>query len=558
MLNHQSHSLIMPTTFPCLPPELVLLIMENNSLRDLYNLSTTCHAFRILAHTDRQYWLGASDFDSLALPIGHISSDFTLKLLVRLVARTVKFAEQIRGNKICNPRGYTAYGPTRANNDIAEESLLEGPYRYAQLSGDSWYLMTQKSPFFRGKAFIRRARPGWEDISCVLDLSPLAKHCSLAGPGCTLGGGRVVLACLESFEMDYLNEHPRHIDCSHLRLMEVQFPNENEPPTAPKLALSIVVKLRAAARDVQFFEHFVVSDSFVWDHGVGWQVVNVKTLRCANLMFPKDLLFQETYKEMTLPHEIRLYVSLRLAVVWRQSVTSRGIVAMHHVARLPDFLFKGDESSLLDMRDGILTCKDVNVEIFSTDTFIRRHMRSSVELDLASPPIGARFLQYTLVPAYKRFPNETSPPIKIWNFHSLYLLPTNELKSYPSRSVDCTGINTNYCRDALGAVRYRGLLKPGQEFTLFFLNHENTRLESRNFRCPIIAGVQHFTGLTYDESRGIILMEASMENSVDKRMFRVNYADDERSMLTENHSAAGRLNWLQEWFYSAKRLVVHG
>lgn len=149
----------------------------------------------------------------MALPIGHSSSEFTLKLLVRLVARTVKFAEQIRDNKICIPRGYTAYGPTRANTDMAEESLLEGPYQYAQLSGDSWYLMSQKSLFFRGKAFIRRAKPGWEDISCELDLSPLAKHCSFAGPGCTLGGGRVVLGCLETFERDYLNETPRHIYC---------------------------------------------------------------------------------------------------------------------------------------------------------------------------------------------------------------------------------------------------------------------------------------------------------------------------------------------------------
>lgn len=80
--------------------------------------------------------------------------------------------------------------------------------------------------------------------------------------------------------------------------MEVQFPHENGPPTAPKLEFSTVVKLRAAARGVQFFEHFVVSNSSVWDQSVGWQVVNVKTLRCANLIFPKDI-FKEKYGEIT-------------------------------------------------------------------------------------------------------------------------------------------------------------------------------------------------------------------------------------------------------------------
>lgn len=237
---------------------------------------------------------------------------------------------------------------------------------------------------------------------------------------------------------------------------------------------------------------------------------------------------------------------------------------MHHVAHLPDFLFEGDELSLSDRHDEILTYVDVDVEIFSTDTVIQRDLPLNVEPDPTSPPIGARFLQYTLVPEYKRC------PLQMLYMHSLYLLPTNELKSYETRSVHCTGINTNYLRGAPGAmpIRHSGRLKPGEEFTLFFLNYENTRLESRNFRCPIIQGVEHFTELSYDESRGIITMEASMNDGTDKGMFRVNYADpepeveyteqnEEQGMLTENHSAAVRINRLRKWFQSAKRFVSH-
>ncbi|KZT33631.1 hypothetical protein SISSUDRAFT_1132445 [Sistotremastrum suecicum HHB10207 ss-3] len=543
----------MPTTFLTFPTELVIHIMENESLHDLYNLSN--------AHLS--FFLSSGPYVSTVL--ARCLGLRYIGLANRLVARTVKCGEQIRDNKLCIPRGYTAYGPTRADTDTTEESSLEGPYQYAQLSGDSWYLMNRISLDFTGKALIGRAKPGWEHISCELDLSPDARYVSMEGPGCTLGGGRVVLACLETFS---------NFRFSHLRLMEVQFPNENGPPTAHKLESSTLVKLPAAARYVKFVEHFVVSNSSVLDDGVAWQVVNVKTLRCARLIFPRDLWEEKDEGITRISYGMRLHVSLRLVVMWKKSICmdSRSeIVVMHHVAHLPDFLFEGDETSFLDQPDGILTHKDVYVEIFSTDTFIHRDMDPNVELDLTSPPVGATFLEYTLTTRYPSSPKGAWPPTEVLHLNSLYLLPTNELKSYQIRSVDCTGMNTDYLRKAPGAIQYAGSgrLKPGEEFTLSFLNYDNTRLESRTFRCPDIAGVEDFTELTYDESRGIILMEAKMENSIDKGMFRVNYADpeteveytkqsNERSMLTENHSAAVHSNRLRKWFQSAKRLGVHG